>query len=109
MEIKIEIKKTYDDPTSPVMAKASIVLDDCFAIKEAKLIDKKNGKGIFVAMPGYKSRDGRWRDFCHPLTSEFRKEIELAYIDAYNERIAEELAAETDSLDESDESDEPDE
>lgn len=67
-----------------LLAFASIVIDDCFAIHSLKIL--KSEKGLFVAMPSAKLKD-TFKDICHPITSEAREMIEKAVIDKYNETI----------------------
>ncbi|HON56699.1 MAG TPA: septation protein SpoVG family protein, partial [bacterium] len=45
-------------------------------------------KGVFVAMPNRKTKDGEYRDTAHPLNNEMRKNIERAVIEEYNNKIA---------------------
>lgn len=66
-----------------VKAYASIVLDDCFIVRDLKVIhgDSK----LFVAMPCRKMKDGSYRDTVHPLNSATREKIESSILDAYVE------------------------
>jgi putative septation protein spoVG len=69
--------------TSAVRAIASIVIDDCFIIKELRIIEGTNG--LFVAMPRRATPNGDMVDIVHPLNSETRAMIEEAVLKAYNE------------------------
>ncbi|MCX5813426.1 MAG: septation regulator SpoVG [Proteobacteria bacterium] len=64
-----------------VKAYASIVFDDCFIVRDLKVIhgDSK----LFVAMPSKKMKDGSYRDTVHPLNNATRQKIELSVIEAY--------------------------
>ncbi len=42
---------------------------------------------MFVAMPSRKEENGVFRDIVHPISQEFRKEIETQIIDYYEEYI----------------------
>lgn len=68
-----------------VKAYASIVFDDCFIVRDLKIIhgDKK----LFVAMPSKKMKDGTYRDTVHPLNNETRKKIESNVLQAYEREI----------------------
>lgn len=80
MEItKVDIRK-YDDG-SKMKALASVVLDDCFIVKDIRVIDGE--KGLFVAMPSRKVGDD-YRDVAHPLNKETRAMFDKAILDAYN-------------------------
>ena len=68
-----------------VKAIASANLDDCFAVKNIRVVEGKNG--LFVSMPSYKGADGEYHDLCFPTTSEFRKQLNNAVADAYKQAI----------------------
>lgn len=80
MEItKVDIRK-YDDG-SKMKALASVVLDNCFIVKDIRVIDGE--KGLFVAMPSRKVGEDGYRDVAHPLNQETRKMFDEAILDAY--------------------------
>ena len=64
-------------------AYASIVFDNCFIIKDLRVIDGNDR--LWVAMPNKKRRDGTRRDVCHPLNAETRSKIEEAVLAKYDE------------------------
>jgi stage V sporulation protein G len=64
-------------------AYASIVFDNCFIIKDLRVIDGNDR--LWVAMPNKKRRDGTRRDVCHPLNAETRSKIEEAVLSKYDE------------------------
>jgi stage V sporulation protein G len=68
-----------------VKAYASIVLDDCFIVRDLKVIhgDSK----LFVAMPSKKMKDGSYRDTVHPLNNTTRQKIEVCVLDAYEKEL----------------------
>jgi len=68
-----------------VKAYASIVLDDCFIVRDLKVIhgDSK----LFVAMPSKKMKDGSYRDTVHPLNNTTRQKIEVSVLDAYEKEL----------------------
>lgn len=61
---------------------ASILLDDCFAIHDIRIIEGDNG--LFIAMPSRKTATGAYRDIAHPINPEVRSMFEDAIIEAYN-------------------------
>jgi stage V sporulation protein G len=68
-----------------VKAYASIVLDDCFIVRDLKVI---NGDAkLFVAMPSKKMKDGSYRDTVHPLNNSMRQLIESSVLNAYQAEI----------------------
>ncbi len=64
----VTIKKVNNE--SNVKAYATIVLCDCFAIHNIRIIEGK--QGLFIAFPSQKGSDDKWYDLCHPITQDFR-------------------------------------
>ncbi|MCG8513287.1 MAG: septation regulator SpoVG [Halanaerobiales bacterium] len=65
---------------------ASVTFDDCFVVKDLRIVDGKNG--LFVAMPSRRDQSGEFRDICHPINTETRNCIQDAVLDKYNQEIA---------------------
>ena len=61
---------------------ASILLDDCFAIHDIRIIE--GDKGLFIAMPSRQAATGGYRDIAHPITQEVRSMFETEILEAYN-------------------------
>ena len=66
-------------------AYAAITFDNCFIIRDLKVINGNNG--LFVAMPSKKRKDGSYRDTAHPLNNETRQMIESKVLEEYNREI----------------------
>lgn len=66
-------------------AYVTITLNDCFVIRDLKIIQGHDG--LFVAMPSKKRKDGQFRDIAHPLNQETRQQVEQAVFRAYEEEI----------------------
>lgn len=64
-------------------AYATIVLDDCFLVRNLRVIHGK--KGLFVAMPNRRTKEGSYRDLAHPITKDLRERIERAVLEAYEQ------------------------
>ncbi len=62
-------------------AYATITLDHCFLVRDLKIIH--GNKGLFVAMPSKKRKDGTYQDTAHPLNRETRRLIEDAVLGEY--------------------------
>jgi stage V sporulation protein G len=62
-------------------AYATITLDHCFLVRDLKIIH--GNKGLFVAMPSKKRKDGTYQDTAHPLNRETRRMIEEAVLGEY--------------------------
>ena len=57
---------------------ASVLLDDCFAVHDIRIIEGDNG--LFIAMPSRQTATGGYRDIAHPINQEVRKMFEDAII-----------------------------
>jgi len=64
-------------------AYVNITIDDCFMVRGLKVI--RGAKGLFVAMPNKKGKNGLFRDVAHPLNMETRKMIEDKVLEQYEE------------------------
>ena len=93
-EVRIFPKEGHD---SKLRAFATITFDDCFVVRDLKVIE--GDKGYFVAMPSRRlqSKDGfdggegghrdEFKDIAHPVTSEFREVIQKTVLDAYHSKV----------------------
>ena len=66
-------------------AYVSITIEDCFVIRDLKVIRGNNG--LFVAMPSKKRKDGQFKDIAHPLNQETREDIEKVIFEAYENEV----------------------
>ncbi len=87
MEIT-EVKVFPIKDNERLKAYASIVFDDCFVIRDLRVI--RGTSGLFVAMPSRRRKDGSFRDSVHPLDITTRTKIEKSIIDLYKEKVAKE-------------------
>jgi stage V sporulation protein G len=78
-------------------AYATIVFDNCFIVRDLKIIE--GNKGLFVSMPSRKRKDGTFRDIVHPLNAETRQMIEDAVISEYNRVVEQGGVSDVDSED----------
>ncbi len=62
-------------------AYVTITIDNCFVIRDLKIINGNNG--LFVAMPSKKRKDGQFKDIAHPLNNETREHIENKVFEVY--------------------------
>ena len=60
---------------------ASVLIDDCFAVHDIRIIEGDNG--LFIAMPSRKTPTGTYRDIAHPINPEVRKQFEEEILKAY--------------------------
>lgn len=85
LPMKVDVKIGSIRPEGNVRAYASVNLNDCFAIRNVKVVD--SSKGLFIAMPSYKAGNGEYKDICFPVTKEFREELNNAVIAAYHQAL----------------------
>lgn len=62
-------------------AVASVIIDDCFAIHDIKIIS--GAEGEFIAMPSRKTPDGEFKDIVHPINTETRELLREKVLAAY--------------------------
>ncbi|OGV98614.1 MAG: septation protein SpoVG [Nitrospinae bacterium RIFCSPLOWO2_02_FULL_39_110] len=81
----MEITEVRVTPVDEQKLKAyvSITFDNCFVIRDIKVINGNNG--LFVSMPSKKKKDGTFKDTAHPLNNETRKMIEDRILKEYND------------------------
>jgi len=64
---------------------ATITFNNCFVVTDLKVI--QGNKGLFVAMPSRRRKDGKFRDIAHPLNRETRAMIEKRVLDLYHREM----------------------
>lgn len=77
----VEVKK-IENNSSKFKGVATVYLNDCFVIKNIRIID--GSKGLFIAMPNRLIK-GKRVDICNPLNQETRKLFEDAILNKYKE------------------------
>jgi stage V sporulation protein G len=83
---EVRVKMIRDN--AKVRGYASIVLDDCFIVRNITILT--GSQGLYVAMPSRKRRDGSFQDVAHPINNETRLIIENAVLDEYQRCFDEE-------------------
>lgn len=83
--MRITEVKVFPVNEDRLKAYASITIDDCFVVRDLKII--QGPSGLFVAMPSKKRKDGQFRDIAHPLNKETREEIEDRVFEAYENEL----------------------
>lgn len=73
--------KVFPVNEDKLKAYITIVLDQCFVIRDLKVI--AGNAGLFVAMPSKKRKDGSYRDIAHPLNKQTRTLLETKVLEAY--------------------------
>ena len=85
MEITSVNVRITEKEDSRMKGIASILLDDCFAVHDIRIIE--GDKGLFIAMPSRKTATGEYRDIAHPITPECRKKFEDTILDEYKKEL----------------------
>jgi stage V sporulation protein G len=68
-------------------AYVTITLDDCFVIRDLKVIHGTSG--LFIAMPAKRRKDGTYKDIAHPLNPNTRDWMERAILSEYERKTSE--------------------
>jgi len=82
-EVRVTLR---DEPR--LKAFVNVTFDDEFVIRGMKVIEGR--KGLFVAMPSRKGKDGTFRDIAHPINNNMRKKLEKVVLDEYYSKCEEE-------------------
>ncbi len=80
MEIT-DIRVRRVDGQGKLKAYVTVTFDDCFVVHNVKVIDGNDR--VFIAMPSRKTRNGEFKDVAHPISSEFRNELQDRIVAAY--------------------------
>ena len=81
MEITSVTVRKEEKENSRMRGKASVLIDDCFAIHDIRIIEGKDG--LFIAMPSRQKANGEYRDIAHPINQETRKMFQDKILEAY--------------------------
>jgi len=87
MQITSVNVKKYDKEESKMKGIASVLIDDCFAVRDIRIIEDE--EGLFLAFPSRLKKDGKYQDLAHPINKETRKIFEDAIFEEYNKVEAE--------------------
>ena len=94
MEITSVWVRKNKNEESRMKAKVSVTLDDCFIIRDIRIVEGKNG--LFIQMPSKRvnrtpketeeteERVSNYVDIVHPINKETRTMFEDAIFEAYN-------------------------
>jgi DNA-binding cell septation regulator SpoVG len=83
-----EVKKSE----SNVKAYANVAFGESFVVRNIAIVEKKDGSGLFVDMPSYRSNElddqGRniYKNIANPITKEFSEELTASILQAYEQR-----------------------
>lgn len=88
--------KVFPVQEDKLKAYVTVVIDDCFVIRDLKVI--KGTEGLFIAMPSKRRKDGTFKDIAHPTNPDTRLEFEKAILKIYLEQTAASESSATDSF-----------
>ncbi|MBX5483442.1 MAG: septation regulator SpoVG [Myxococcaceae bacterium] len=77
--------KVFPVDEEKLKAYVTITLDNCFVIRDLKVINGSNG--LFIAMPAKRRKDGTYKDIAHPLNADTRDWMERAILAEYDKSV----------------------
>ncbi len=77
---ELRIRKVENE--GKLRAYVTVTFDNCFVVHNVKIIEGQNG--LFIAMPSRKTANGEYKDVAHPISPEFRTELQNKILDEYN-------------------------
>ena len=76
---ELRIRKVEDE--GKLRAYVTVTFDNCFVVHNVKVIEGQSG--LFIAMPSRKTANGDYKDVAHPISPEFRTELQDKIIAEY--------------------------
>ena len=78
--------RIYGQARGRCIALAAIVLDDCFAIRDIRIVRSYEAtRPLRVMMPSRAREDGTQAEYCHPIRRAIREMIEAAILGRLSE------------------------
>ena len=77
---ELRIRKGEDE--GKLRAYVTVTFDNCFVVHNVKIIEGQNG--LFIAMPSRKTANGEYKDVAHPISPDFRSELQNKILEEYN-------------------------
>jgi len=77
--------KVYPVEEDKLKAYVTITLDNCFVIRDLKVIH--GASGLFIAMPAKRRKDGSYKDIAHPLNADTRNQMERTILLEYERHV----------------------
>ena len=77
---ELRIRKVEDE--GKLRAYVTVTFDNCFVVHNVKIIEGQSG--LFIAMPSRKTANGEYKDVAHPISPEFRAELQNKILNEYN-------------------------
>ena len=86
---EIRIRKVAAE--GKLKAYVTVTFDDCFVVHNVKIIEGKTG--LFIAMPSRKTSAGDYKDVAHPISPDFRTQMQDKILAEYEAGNIEESSA----------------
>ena len=77
---ELRIRKVENE--GKLRAYVTVTFDNCFVVHNVKIIEGQNG--LFIAMPSRKTANGEYKDVAHPISPEFRTDLQNKIFSEYN-------------------------
>lgn len=77
--------KVFPVEEDKLKAYVTITLDQCFVVRDLKVI--QGSQGLFIAMPAKRRKDGTYKDIAHPLNASTRDWMEKAILAEYDRTV----------------------
>lgn len=85
--MKITEVRVFPKNEEKLKAYAAVTFDECFVVHNLRIV--KGEKGLMVCMPSRKKNDGTFKDIAHPITNDFRGQMEKLVLKAYDQKLKE--------------------
>ena len=82
--MKITEVRIFPKEEEKLKAYAAVTLDGVFVVHNLRVV--KGEKGLMVCMPSRKMNDGTFKDIAHPITNDFRHELEQEVLKVYEQK-----------------------
>ena len=76
----VNVRK-IEKENSRMKGMATVVIDEGFVVRDIRIIE--GDKGLFIAMPSKKTKEGEYKDIAHPINPETRQELSDTILSAY--------------------------
>lgn len=77
--------KVFPVDEDKLKAYVTITLDNCFVVRDLKVIHGSGG--LFIAMPAKRRKDGSYKDIAHPLNADTRDWMERVILEEYEKAV----------------------
>jgi stage V sporulation protein G len=89
--LEITDVKVFPVDEEKLKAYVTITLDNCFIIRDLKVIH--GNTGLFIAMPNKRRKDGTYKDIAHPLDNGTRDRMERQILTEYERTMSQRAVA----------------